>query len=176
MKKRSNPPPPSIDRKPPPPPAPPRVKRTIFEKPLVVREGEELEIVRNERGDVTGARVVKRRGADDDELCFKVQARMCATCIYRPDSTLNLKKLEADVADPNMEGFFVAYRECHHAKRNSKVCCRGFWNAHKDHFTAGQLAQRLDIVRFVDVDVMPESTQRIKRDRRQRRAKARRNR
>lgn len=102
---------------------------------------------------------------------FKVQARMCATCIYRPDSTLSIQKLEADVADPRMPGHFSGYRECHHAKRGSGVCCRGFWEAHKDHFDAGQLAQRLGVVRFVDVDVMEESTKRIKQQRRDRREK-----
>lgn len=109
------------------------------------------------------------------ELAFNVQAKLCATCIYRPDSPLDLAKLEADVADPNMEGFFRAYRECHHAKRGSKICCRGFWNAHKDDFTAGQIAQRLNIVRFVNVDVMPDSTEMVKQNRRMRRAQASRN-
>jgi hypothetical protein len=84
---------------------------------------------------------------------FEVQQRLCATCIYRPDSSLDIQQLEAAVADPRMEGHFRAYRECHHAKRGSGVCCRGFWEAHKDHFDAGQLAQRLDLVEFVDVDV-----------------------
>lgn len=76
---------------------------------------------------------------------------MCATCIYRPDSTLNIKKLEDDVRDKNMEGYFRGHRICHHSK---DVCCRGFWEAHRDHFTAGQLAQRLDCVEFVDVDTL----------------------
>lgn len=83
---------------------------------------------------------------------FKVQRKMCATCIYRPDSTLDLQRLEAACADPRMPGHFAKFRECHHAKPRSGVCCRGFWEAHKDHFDAGQLAQRLDCVEFVDVD------------------------
>lgn len=74
---------------------------------------------------------------------------MCATCIYRPDSSLNIKKLEADVADPHMKGFFKGYRVCHHSK---DLCCRGFWEKHKDHFTLGQLAQRLNLVEYVDED------------------------
>lgn len=80
---------------------------------------------------------------------FKVQKKMCATCIYRPDSSLNIKKLEADVADPHMKGFFKGYRVCHHSK---DLCCRGFWEKHKDHFTLGQLAQRLNLVEYVDED------------------------
>ena len=78
---------------------------------------------------------------------------MCATCIYRSDSSLSLKKLETDVADSHMKGYFKGYRICHHSK---KVCCRGFWDKHKDDFTAGQLAQRLDVVQFVDVDTLKE--------------------
>jgi hypothetical protein len=80
-------------------------------------------------------------------MTFKVQQRMCSTCIYRPDSTLNIKKLEADVADKY--GGFRGHRICHHSK---DVCCRGFWERHKDKFAAGQIAQRLKMVEFVNVD------------------------
>lgn len=89
---------------------------------------------------------------------FKVQQRMCSSCIYRPDSSLDIKKLEADCADPRMPGFFVKFRECHHAKPKSGVCCRGFWEKHKNNFTAGQLAQRLDLVEFVDADYLAEKS------------------
>jgi hypothetical protein len=50
-----------------------------------------------------------------------------------------------------MEGYFKGHRICHHSK---DACCRGFWNRHKNHFTAGQLAQRLNAVEFVDEDVL----------------------
>jgi uncharacterized protein (DUF3820 family) len=80
---------------------------------------------------------------------FKVQKRMCSTCIYRPDSPLDLAKLERDVADPH--GGFRGHRICHHS---NDVCCRGFWEAHKDEFPMGQIAQRLDMVEFVDVDTL----------------------
>jgi hypothetical protein len=80
---------------------------------------------------------------------------MCATCIYRPGLGWRIEDLEAQIADPRMKGFFVKYRECHHAKRKSGVCCAGFWARHKDHFQTGQLAQRLDLVEFVEVDTEP---------------------
>lgn len=83
------------------------------------------------------------------ETGFKVQSKMCATCIYRPDSTLDLKALEDQVRDKYVG--FRGFRACHHAKGN-KVCCRGFWDAHKDEFAAGQIAQRLDCVQFVSED------------------------
>ena len=50
-------------------------------------------------------------------------------------------------------GFFESYRVCHHS---DGVCCRGFWEAHKDAFTLGQLAQRWDLVEFIEVDTMKE--------------------
>ncbi len=78
---------------------------------------------------------------------FEVQKRACPTCIYRKDSHFDLKALEAQVADPYMEGFFASYRRCHHS---NSACCRGFWNRHKDQFAAGQLAQRLGLVAFVE--------------------------
>jgi hypothetical protein len=80
---------------------------------------------------------------------FKVQARICATCIYRADSSLNLQKLENDVRDPHIG--FRGYRICHHS---NNACCRGFWNAHKDEFAFGQIAQRLGLVESVHEDML----------------------
>lgn len=85
---------------------------------------------------------------------LRVQDRQCATCIYRPDSPLDLKKLEADVADPKMAGYFVGPRICHHS---TTAVCRGFWNRHKDDFTAGQIAQRLNVVAFVRDDTFADT-------------------
>jgi hypothetical protein len=84
-------------------------------------------------------------------MTFKVQQRMCATCIYRPDCPLDLRKLERDVSDPKMTGFFRGHRVCHHS---TDVCCRGFWEHHKNDFPMGQIAQRLNMVEFVDVDIL----------------------
>lgn len=82
---------------------------------------------------------------------FKVQKKQCKTCIYRKTSTLDIKNLEAQIADKFMEGYFKGHRVCHHSK---DACCKGFWDRHKDHFTAGQLAQRLNFVEFVDEDTL----------------------
>jgi len=84
---------------------------------------------------------------------FRVQKKMCSTCIYRPDSTLDLDSLEDAVRDPHVG--FKAHRICHHS---ADVCCRGFWEAHKGEFPAGQMAQRLGVVDFVDVDNLIEVT------------------
>jgi len=77
---------------------------------------------------------------------LKVQRRQCATCIYREDSPLDLAKLEGEIADPRMPGFFDGYRICHHS---NDACCAGFWARHKDDFAAGQIAQRLNCVEKV---------------------------
>jgi len=79
---------------------------------------------------------------------FKVQDRRCSTCIYRKDTHFDLAKLEEQVRDPHMG--FRTYRACHHA--NNGVCCRGFWDNHRDEFQLGQIAQRLGLVEFVHVD------------------------
>lgn len=80
-------------------------------------------------------------------MTFKVQKRMCATCIYRPGLGWDLKTLIAQITDKH--GFLNGHRVCHHS---NDVCCRGFWEAHKDDFQMGQLAQRLNFVEFVHVD------------------------
>lgn len=78
-----------------------------------------------------------------------MQKRMCVTCIYRPDSPLDLVKLENDVRDKYIG--FKGHRICHHSK---DACCRGFWERHKDDFPMGQIAQRLQIVEFVEDDTL----------------------
>lgn len=86
---------------------------------------------------------------------FEVQSKQCSTCIYRKDSVLDLNKLEAEIADPFMKGFFRSYRQCHHS---DSACCRGFWNHHKDHFAIGQVAQRMKGVVFVDLIIRNDLT------------------
>ena len=85
---------------------------------------------------------------------FKVQRKQCKTCIYRKDSPLDLAKLEGEIADRH--GGFDGWRVCHHSE---DVCCRGFWERHRDKFQMGQIAQRLGFVEFVDVDNLKGSDQ-----------------
>lgn len=84
---------------------------------------------------------------------FKVQKHQCETCIYRKSSPLDLKHLEKQIADEY--GGFTGHRICHHSK---DVCCRGFWNKHQDEFQMGQIAKRLNMVEFVDVDILKLKT------------------
>ena len=80
---------------------------------------------------------------------FKVQKKMCSTCIYRKDSPLDLQKLEQQVQ--NATGGYDGYRICHHS---NKACCAGFWQQHKNDFPAGRLAQICNKVQFVNEDTM----------------------
>lgn len=83
---------------------------------------------------------------------FKVRRTQCSTCIYNPNSPLDLEKLEGDIADNY--GGFVGYRICHHTNGDESACCAGFWARHKDKFPMGQIAQRFDMVEFVDTDLL----------------------
>ena len=80
---------------------------------------------------------------------LRVRASACATCIYRADSPHDIEALEAEVH--NEHGFLTGYRICHHhhGDEDDDVCCRGFWNRHKDDCDVTQIAQRLRVVEFV---------------------------
>lgn len=71
-------------------------------------------------------------------MTFKVQEKMCETCIYRPDSPLDLEKLEGQVRDNY--GGFKGHRICHHS---SDVCCAGFWAKHKNDFAMEELVDEI---------------------------------
>lgn len=82
-------------------------------------------------------------------MSFKVQSKPCDTCIYTKNSASRKtsKQLEDEIVDKRDPRFFTGFRICHHS---TSACCRSFWNKHKNNFQAGQLAQRLDCVEFVD--------------------------
>lgn len=85
-------------------------------------------------------------------MTFNVQKKACSTCIYRKDTPLSIPILEAAISDG--QGGFKGWRVCHHSSKGGGVCCRGFWNKHKDKFNLGRIAQRLKAVKFVHVDDM----------------------
>lgn len=80
---------------------------------------------------------------------FDVQKTQCATCIYRPESPLDIDVLEEQISDGR--GWFESHRQCHHTNENP-ACCAGFWARHKDKFQVGQLAIRLGFVNKVERD------------------------
>ena len=75
---------------------------------------------------------------------FPVKRRRCSSCIYRKDSPFPLAKHEDEVRDKHVG--FSGFRLCHHG---NDACCRGFWDHHRDEFAAGQIAQRLNLIRWV---------------------------
>ena len=81
-------------------------------------------------------------------MTFPVMSRVCKTCIYRKGFGWDIAHLEGQVRDPHIG--FKGFRVCHSQKRNGKACCRGFWNRHRWAFAAGQIAQRLGLVSFVE--------------------------
>lgn len=83
---------------------------------------------------------------------FRVQKKCCSTCIYRPDSPLDIEELEKQISDGF--GGFNSHRQCHHTDDDKPACCAGFWARHKDKFPGGQLAQRLQAVELVQIDIL----------------------
>jgi hypothetical protein len=92
----------------------------------------------------------RRRAKPADVL--EVQTRQCATCIFRPDhwEPGHLAALLDEIRDPKLAGFFTGYRVCHHSDH---AVCAGFWARYKDDFQAGQVAQRLGLVKLVNHDL-----------------------
>jgi hypothetical protein len=76
---------------------------------------------------------------------LKVQQHQCATCIYRPESPLDLQRLEAEIADPHMAGFFAGHRICH---QSENAVCAEFWARYKDAFTVGQVVSGVKVRRY----------------------------
>lgn len=80
---------------------------------------------------------------------MKIRKTACHTCIYRPDSPLDLAKLEREVKD--RYGCFVGYRLCHHHLNDDDgVVCRGFFAKHGMKVTKIRLAKILGILRFTN--------------------------
>lgn len=80
---------------------------------------------------------------------FRVQKRMCKTCIYRPDSPLDVEKLEAQVMGE--DGMFKTHRQCHHTE-GTPACCAGFWAKNGDRYPLGVAAEKLIGIEYVDLD------------------------
>ena len=87
------------------------------------------------------------------EYKIPVQKKMCETCIYRPDSPLDLKMLEDAVRDKNFPQIFEGHRVCHHS---AKAICRGFWHKNLDHYPLGQIAERMGMIEFVQDDTLAD--------------------
>lgn len=83
---------------------------------------------------------------------LRVQREKCETCIFGR-SVLELGPLLDEVRDPHVRGYFRSWRVCHHSR---DAVCQGFWEAYKDKFDVGQVAQRLNLVKYVSDDITRE--------------------
>jgi hypothetical protein len=83
---------------------------------------------------------------------LKVQQKQCATCIFnvRFWSKKELSRFLVEIKDPHMRGHYYTHRICHHSK---DAVCAKFWAQYKDRFNVGQIAQRLNLVEYVDHDI-----------------------
>lgn len=80
---------------------------------------------------------------------LKVRATQCATCIYRPDSPLDLSVLEGEALDHGTPDHYARWRACHaHYDANDTVC-KGFYDAHGEDCTPIQVAKRLGGIVFI---------------------------
>lgn len=84
---------------------------------------------------------------------LRVQQQRCSTCIFKESSPLNLEHLLDEIRDNY--GGFEGHRICHHS--NDAVCA-GFWEAHKNDFQLGQVAQRLNCVELVNDDTLSRNS------------------
>lgn len=91
---------------------------------------------------------------------LKVQKVSCETCPYKPGSPLDPTELEAAVRQPDDPEYFTGFRVCH---SSHTACCAGFWARHKDSFTLGQLAQRMNRVELVQHNVATAISRQVKR-------------
>ena len=107
--------------------------------------------------------MAKKRARDDAPPGLLVRKTQCATCIYRPDSPLDIEHLESQVRD--RWGGFKGFRACHHHE-GTTVCCHGFWSRHAGEFPGGQLAVRTNLVFTIDgggaVEHLPQPAETIR--------------
>lgn len=88
---------------------------------------------------------------------LRVQKKMCVTCVYRPGSPICAADLEEAVRD--RFGGFDKHRICH---SSHDAVCGGFWRRHKDKFALGQIAQRLNVVQFVQDNIPTKISKQVK--------------
>ena len=78
---------------------------------------------------------------------MKVQRTCCATCIYNPESPLDLDRLEDECRDSY--GHFFIWRACHKHWPKHDVCCSGFFHKRGDECTPVQIAKALSMIEYV---------------------------
>ena len=74
---------------------------------------------------------------------FRVKTQQCNQCLFSDNKIVNdARKEEVLRTTLKKDSFFV----CH---KTDDVCCKGYWDSHKNDFTVGQIAQRLNLIKEV---------------------------
>jgi hypothetical protein len=72
----------------------------------------------------------------------------CSTCIFRPGNLMHLNQGRVkDMVERCVRDQGVI--PCHKTLAERRAVCRGFWDGYRRHIGLLQIAERLDIVRYV---------------------------
>ena len=72
---------------------------------------------------------------------MKVQKNQCNQCLFTKNRVVSKERM-LDVVEQTLKQ--NTYFECHKATiQKQDVCCKGYWDRYKDHFTLGRIIQRL---------------------------------
>lgn len=81
---------------------------------------------------------------------MEVRKTKCDQCLFTDNRIVSQKRAGDVVKDClKRDTYFI----CHKTQTEDApqdMCCRGFWDQHKNNFNLGRIAQRLQAVRFVE--------------------------
>lgn len=80
-----------------------------------------------------------------------IQRQQCDQCLFSRNRIVSNERA-ADIIRGCVEK--DTYFQCHKTQvkgSSQDVCCRGFWDKFKNRFNLGRIAQRLNIVKEVDI-------------------------
>lgn len=80
---------------------------------------------------------------------MRVQKTKCNQCLFTKNRVVS-EEVAAKIIKTALKK--DTYFNCHKTQvkgLKSNVCCKGFWDAHKNNFNLGRVAQRLGIVEKV---------------------------
>jgi hypothetical protein len=87
-------------------------------------------------------------------LMLKVQKKRCNECLFGDNFVVSCEERRDEVIRDALakDSYFVCHKSSiSNKKKDEDVCCRGYWDAHKDDFNLGRIAQRLGGPYFMTV-------------------------
>lgn len=83
---------------------------------------------------------------------MKVQSKPCNQCLFTKNRIVSKERATSIVKDSlKKDTFFVCHKSSIEGDGHGEVCCKTYWDRYKNQFNLGRIAQRLDVVKFVDV-------------------------